>query len=63
MVRVDSVGGTALLIRADLHREGLMFPPYSHRGYIETEGLAMMAQDMGQACHALPQLKIVHPDI
>ena len=62
MVRVDSVGGTALLIRADLHREGLIFPPYSHRGYIETEGLAMMAQDMGQACYALPQLKIIHPD-
>jgi glycosyltransferase involved in cell wall biosynthesis len=62
LVRVDSVGGTALLIRADLHREGLTFPPYSYKGYIETEGLAMMARDMGQSCWALPQLRIVHAD-
>jgi glycosyltransferase involved in cell wall biosynthesis len=59
-VEVDSVGGTALLVRADLHREGLNFPPYSYRGYIETEGLAMMARDMGVASWALPQLRIVH---
>ncbi|MBS0409871.1 MAG: sulfotransferase, partial [Proteobacteria bacterium] len=60
-VRVDSVGGAALLIRGDLHRQGLNFPAYSHGGYIETEGLAMMARDMGHACWALPDLRIVHP--
>jgi peptide chain release factor subunit 1 len=27
-VRLDAVGGTALLVRADLHRDGLIFPPY-----------------------------------
>jgi glycosyltransferase involved in cell wall biosynthesis len=62
LVEVDSVGGTALLVRADLHREGLNFPPYSYRGYIETEGLAMMARDMGQSCWAMPQLRITHAD-
>lgn len=62
LVRVDSVGGTALLIRADHHREGLSFPPYSYKGYIETEGLAMMASDMGQACWAMPRLRITHAD-
>jgi len=61
LVRVDSVGGTALLVRADLHRAGLNFPTYSHGGYIETEGLAMMARDMGHACWALPKLRITHP--
>jgi hypothetical protein len=60
LVRVDSVGGTALLVRAELHREGLNFPAYSYGGYIETEGLAMMARDMGHQCWALPQLRIVH---
>jgi hypothetical protein len=61
--QIDCVGGTALLIRADLHREGLIFPAYSHRGYIETEGLAMIAKDMGYSCWALPDLRIVHsPD-
>lgn len=63
LATIDSVGGTALLIKADLHREGLIFPAYSHRGYIETEGLAMMARDMGYACWAMPQLQVVHsPD-
>jgi len=60
-VRVDSVGGTALLIKGDLHRQGLNFPAFSYGGYIETEGLAMMARDMGHACWALPDLRIVHP--
>jgi hypothetical protein len=61
LVRVDSVGGTALLVRGGLHRDGLNFPPYSYGGYTETEGLAMMARDMGHACWALPKLHIVHP--
>lgn len=60
IVPLDGVGGTALLVRADLHREGLCFPPYSHRGYIETEGLAAMAKDMGVASWGLPDLRIVH---
>ncbi|MDO8420915.1 MAG: glycosyltransferase [Parvibaculum sp.] len=59
---IDGVGGTALLVRADLHRSGLNFPAFSHRGYIETEGLAMMAKDMGHTCWALPQLIITHVD-
>lgn len=62
IVPLDGVGGTALLVRADLHREGLCFPPYSHRGYIETEGLAVMAKDMGVTSWGLPDLRIVHAD-
>lgn len=58
LVRVDGVGAAALLIRADLHREGLSFPPFSYRGYIGPEGLAMMAQDMGHACWAMPRLRV-----
>ncbi|MDO8288282.1 MAG: glycosyltransferase [Parvibaculum sp.] len=61
-VPIDGVGGTALLIKADRHREGLNFPSYSHRGYIETEGLAMIARDMGIMCWALPELTIIHTD-
>ena len=62
LARLDSVGGTALLVRADLHREGLVFPPFSYRGYIETEGLAMMAKDMGASVFGLPGVQIVHSD-
>ncbi|MCM2580520.1 glycosyltransferase [Streptomyces meridianus] len=61
LIRVDSVGGTALLIRADLHRDGLVFPPVPYRRLIETEGLAALARDMGTACWALPALEVVHP--
>ncbi len=62
LVKVDSIGGTALLVRGDLHRRGLRFPTKSHGGYIETEGLAMMAREKGLSCWALPKLRIVHPN-
>jgi hypothetical protein len=60
IVPVDSVGGTMLLVRGDLHREGLVFPTFSYKLHIETEGLAMMARDMGYRCWGLPNLEIVH---
>jgi hypothetical protein len=60
LVRVDGVGGSALLVRGQLHRDGLNFPAFSYRGYIETEGLAMMARDMGYECWATPQLRVTH---
>jgi hypothetical protein len=30
LVRLDTVGGSVLLVRADLHRDGLIFPPYPY---------------------------------
>jgi peptide chain release factor subunit 1 len=74
-VRLQSVGGTMLLVRADLHRDGLIFPPFPYgnesanaraihplwgRGEIETEGLGIMALDMGAQPWGLPDLQIVH---
>jgi glycosyltransferase involved in cell wall biosynthesis len=61
LIRVDSVGGTALLVRADLHRDGLVFPTFPYQRLIETEGMAAMARDMGTACWALPNLEVLHP--
>jgi len=75
IVPLDSVGGTMLLVKADRHRDGLIFPPFrygvensharpSHadwgRGEIETEGLGIMALDMGLQCWGLPDLEILH---
>ena len=67
---VEAVGGTMLLVRADLHRDGLIFPafPYGQenarrrpeRGELETEGLGLMAQDMGHECWGTPHLEIRH---
>ncbi len=60
-VEIDAVGGTMLLIQADIHREGLVFPTFSYKRHIETEGLALMAKDMGYKCWGLPNLEIFHP--
>jgi hypothetical protein len=67
---LDAVGGTMLLVRADLHRDGLIFPPFPYglpnskvqngRGYPETEGLGLMAHDMGYKCWGMPNLEIRH---
>lgn len=60
LVELDGVGGTALLVYADLHRDGLHFPvaPYKHA--LETEGLAQMAKDMGIHVYGLPNYVILH---
>jgi hypothetical protein len=70
LVRLDTVGGTMLLIRADLHRDGLVFPPFLYgvgndriregRGEVETEGLGILAADMGIECWGMPKLEIRH---
>ncbi|MGH7450314.1 MAG: hypothetical protein ACRENG_03145 [bacterium] len=96
LVKLHSVGGTMLLIRADRHRDGLIFPPFlygvknklirrvnlfhatrremiagfagilmrfikgKYRGEIETDGLGMMAHDMGITCWGMPNLEIKH---
>ena len=61
-VELDGVGGTMLLVRADLHREGLIFPTCPYRYYIETEGLSRLAKDMGYRCWGIPALNVVHKD-
>jgi peptide chain release factor subunit 1 len=70
LVELDAVGGTMLLVRADLHREGLIFPAFPYglpnsriredRGEMETEGLGIMARDMGYQCWGMPNLEIRH---
>jgi hypothetical protein len=78
LARLDAVGGTVLMIRADIHREGLIFPPYLYgcehklarnpgpwapygrRGEIETEGLGLMAFDMGYLCWGMPDEEVIH---
>ncbi len=74
-VRLDAVGGTVLFVRADLHRDGLIFPPYRYglpsptarqphplwgSGEIETEGFGLMARDMGLQCWGVPDFEVRH---
>lgn len=53
-VELDGVGGTAVLVKADVHRDGAMFPPFAFYHLIETEGFAKMAKRLGWASIGLP---------
>ncbi|ORY76311.1 Anp1-domain-containing protein [Protomyces lactucae-debilis] len=60
VLEVDGVGGTALLVKAHVHRDGAMFPPFSFYHLIETEGFAKMAQRLGYKCWGLPDYLVYH---
>ncbi|KAK4162116.1 family 62 putative glycosyltransferase [Cladorrhinum sp. PSN259] len=59
-VPLDGVGGAALLVKADVHRDGAMFPPFSFYHLIETEGFAKMAKRLGWQPFGLPNYKVYH---
>ena len=54
IIPLDGVGGTALLVKADVHRDGAMFPPFPFYHLMETEGFAKMARRLGWGCWGLP---------
>lgn len=60
LVPLDSVGCTVLAVQADLHRQGLVFPPFPYAGLIESEAMALMARHMGVQCWGLPNLEVIH---
>ena len=53
-MQLDGVGGTALLVKAEVHRDGAMFPPFPFYHLIETEGFAKMAKRLGWNAWGLP---------
>ncbi|CAK4034196.1 glycosyltransferase family 62 [Lecanosticta acicola] len=59
-VELDGVGGTALLVKADVHRDGAMFPPFPFYHLIETEGFAKMAQRLNWKSYGLPNYYVYH---
>ncbi|KAG6028232.1 hypothetical protein E4U40_001115 [Claviceps sp. LM458 group G5] len=58
---LDGVGGTALFVKADVHRDGAMFPPFAFYNLIETEGFAKMAKRLGWQPYGLPNYKVSGP--
>jgi hypothetical protein len=54
IIDLDGVGGTALLVKAEVHRDGAMFPPFPFYHLIETEGFAKMARRLGWKSYGLP---------
>ena len=57
-VELDGVGGTALLVKAEVHRDGAMFPPFPFYHLIETEGFAKMAKRLGWNATGLPNYRV-----
>jgi mannan polymerase complexes MNN9 subunit len=57
-LHLDGVGGTALLVKAEVHRDGAMFPPFPFYHLIETEGFAKMAKRLGWSSTGLPNYKV-----
>ena len=61
IVPLDSVGGTALLIKSQVLREGVHFPETPYKYHIETEGFGLMAREKGFSVVGMPNLKVIHP--
>ncbi|KAE9268869.1 hypothetical protein PR003_g31308 [Phytophthora rubi] len=68
---MDSVGGTMLYARAEVHRQGMMFPmhyvigsEWGREGYdgIETEGLCYTAHFLGFKCWGMVNETIQHTE-
>lgn len=57
-LQLDGVGGTAVLVKAVVHRDGAMFPPFPFYHLIETEGFAKMAARLGWKSTGLPNYKV-----
>ncbi|KAJ3128637.1 hypothetical protein HK098_003844 [Nowakowskiella sp. JEL0407] len=69
-MKLDSVGGTFLLVKSQVFIDGAIFPPYNVVGTeweltegwdgIETEGLCYVAKTLGYQCWGLPDLTSEH---
>ena len=60
VVSLDGVGGCTLLVKADCHRKGLVFPAFIFDHHVETEALAKMARKMNFTVKGLPFVHVFH---
>lgn len=60
---LDGVGGSVLLVKADLHREGLIFPSSLVEHQIETEGFAQLCKAIGHQPFGLPDYTVHHAKV
>lgn len=59
-VPLDGVASTVLLVKAEVHRDGAMFPPFAFYNLIEAEGFAKMAKRLGYQAWGLPNYLVYH---
>lgn len=60
LMELDGVGGGAVLVNADVHRDGAMFPSFPFYHLIETEGFAKMAKRLGYEVYGMPHYLVYH---
>ncbi|RCH82191.1 Golgi mannosyltransferase complex subunit [Rhizopus stolonifer] len=60
LVPLDAVGGTCTFVKAQVHREGAIFPPFPFQHQVETEGFAKMAKALGYSVWGLPNYLVYH---
>ncbi|SCU85076.1 LADA_0D05578g1_1 [Lachancea dasiensis] len=58
--QLDGVGGGCTLVKAEVHRDGAMFPSFPFYHLIETEGFAKMAKRLGYEVFGLPNYLVFH---
>ncbi|CCF59549.1 hypothetical protein KAFR_0H01390 [Kazachstania africana CBS 2517] len=59
-MELDGVGGGCTLVKADVHRDGAMFPNFPFYHLIETEGFAKMAKRLNYGVFGLPNYLVYH---
>ncbi|QPG76446.1 Golgi mannosyltransferase complex subunit [Brettanomyces nanus] len=59
-MQLDGVGGTCLLVKSEVHRDGAMFPNFPFYHLIETEGFSKMAKRLGYEVFGLPNYLVYH---
>jgi len=59
-VSLHAVGGAVLLVTADVHRHGCVFPPVPFQKLLETEGFAACALQQSFKVIGLPKLIVQH---
>lgn len=57
---LSSVGGTMLLVDANVHRAGIRFPTVPYDDLLETEGFGRLCRDFGVTPVGLPNVAILH---
>ncbi|CAO3624055.1 unnamed protein product [Cunninghamella blakesleeana] len=60
MVPMDGFGGTCTLVKAQVHRDGAIFPSFTFQHQVETEGMAKMAKALGYEIWGLPNYLVYH---
>lgn len=60
VMELDGVGGAALLVKGDVHRDGAMFPAFPFYHLVETEGFARMVHRLGWKNFGLPNYFVYH---